>query len=366
MNIFIKESPKEVIELLNHYYHVLDNPSSIIRIINNLYDYNIDINSEKYENTLNLIKKIIDISKKRKKNIKEKNNFILDVSSMQNLYNLYILYLSISDKISHNNELLDYFKSLINECNCNYFISSVNNEIFFEFSFAENILKKNRAALALIYCIKKEYNKSISYSLKNEDKDTSIFIAKSISDPKKKKEIWLSIFNHFKSSGINIFEDIIKKSEGTLKIIDILPYLMGNVLLKDIKTELIDCINLYETKLKKLKINIKDYSKSADLLDRKINKISEKSRNSLRFQFDGVCCAICLKNLKEMNFYLFPCRHAFDFDCLMNTLINYETKKIGDEIFMKKMKEIKKIINQIKEFNLKKKIGKKLKKKLKK
>ena len=42
----------------------------------------------------------------------------------------------------------------------------------------------------------------------------------------------------------------------------------------------------------------------------------------------------------------------------------YETKKIGDEIFMKKIKEIKKIINQIKEFNLKKKIGKKLKKKI--
>lgn len=367
MNIFIKETPKETIKLVNDYYNCIESPSYLIRIFNNLYTYDAYANEEKYENTLNLIKKFTEMCKKNKKNFKVKNNYLLDLPTRQNLFNLYILYLSISDKMSHNNELLDYFKSIINECiknNSNYFISDISDQILFDFSFVQNILKNNRAALALIYCLKKEYNKSISYSLMNEDKETSIFIAKSISDRKKKKEIWLAIFNHFKSKGIDIIEELMNKSEGVLKIIDILPHLMGNVLLKDIKSDLIDCMNLCETKLKKLKINIKDYSNSVDVLDRTINKVSENGRNSLRFQFDGVCCAVCLKNLKESDFYLFPCRHAFDFECLMNSLFYYDRKRIGDETFKSKMKEIKNVINKIKEkreFNMKKKAEMKMK-----
>ena len=56
-----------------------------------------------------------------------------------------------------------------------------------------------------------------------------------------------------------------------------------------------------------------------------------------------------------MNFYLFPCRHAFDFDCLTNLLFYYDTKKIGDETFKKKMIGIKQLIHEIKQLNLRKK-----------
>lgn len=357
INIFIKESPKEVIELISKYYYLIENPLDIIKIINNINIYDNDIFEENFENILNLIKKLIDVSKKNNnKNVKDNNNIVYDLGTKKGLYNLYILYLTLSIKEAHLNELLNYFKSLVNQCykSNNYYINNNDDQILFDFTFAEKILI-SKSAIALLYCLKKEYNKSISISLDYEDKNTSIFIANSISDPKLKKEIWLQIFNHFKSSDIDIIEEILNKSGGVLKILDILPHLMGNVHLKDIKNDLISSVNSYESNLKKLKDKIKDYGKSVDLLSREINTISNNRQNSLRFKFEGIYCAICLKNLKELNFYLYPCRHAFDFDCLMNTLFYFDTKKIGDDYFMKKMLGIKQLINEIKELNLRKK-----------
>ena len=359
VNIFIKESPKEVIQLLNKYYYLIEKPSEIVRIITNINIYKNDVYEEYFDNVLILIKKLINLTKKNK-NINDINKKdIYDLSLKENLYNLYILYLSISVKVDHYNELLNYLKSLVNNSNPKnnyYFNNNIDNTIYFEYSFVINILKQSRSALALIYCLKKEYNRSISISLSYGDRNTSIFIANSISDPKKKKEIWLEIFNHFKSyQEIDIFEDIINQSQGVLKILDILPHLMGNMQLGNIKSDLKNCINLYESKLKKLRINIKEYSLSTDLITQKLNIVSNEGKKSLKLNFDDVNCTICLRNLKEMNFYLFPCRHAFDFDCLTNLLFYYDTKKIGDETFKKKMIGIKQLIHEIKQLNLRKK-----------
>ena len=358
INIFIKESPKEGIKLIDQYYYLIENPIDIIRIINNINIYDNNIYEENYENILNLIKKLINVTKKSNRNIKDKlNDAFYDLSFKQNLYNLYILYLSISKKLEHYNELLDFLKSLVNNLiikNNYYNINNIDTQIYFEFTFAQNTFKKSKSCLALIYCLKKEYNKSISFSLSNEDKETSIFIANTISDPKKKKEIWLEIFNHFKSTNINIIKDILNKSDGVLKILDILPHLMGNIQVKKIKNDLKNCINQYEQKLKKLKLNIKDYGVSVDVLSQKVNKIN-KGEKFLKISFKEIECAICFRDLKELNFYLFPCRHAFDFDCLINTLFYYDSQNIGDEMFKRKILGIKQLINEIKRLNLRKK-----------
>ena len=354
-NIFIKESPKEVIELVTNYYYLIEKPSEIIKIINKINIYDNNIFEENYENILALIKKLINVSKKSERKVNNENN-LYDLSTKQNLYNLYILYLSMSIKTREYDELLDYLKTLVSNTKNDFFnFNNTLNKIYFDFSFVTNILKKSKSALALLYCLKKEYNKSISISLSNEDKDTSIFIANSISDPKKKKEVWLSIFNHFKTSKMNVIEEILNKSGGVLKILDILPHLMGDVHLKDIKNDLKNCINIYETKLKKLKIHIKDYGVSIDFLNQKVEKIGKNGQKSLKLKFEEINCAICLRNLKDLNFYLFPCRHAFDFDCLMNTLLYFDTKNIGDEFYKRKLLGIKQLINEIRQLNLRKK-----------
>ena len=82
------------------------------------------------------------------------------------------------------------------------------------------------------------------HSFKCTNETISVFIASSISNPKKKKEIWLAVFNHYKSLGMKKVEEILQKSKGILTITDILPHLMDNVQLKDIEINLNKCIHI--------------------------------------------------------------------------------------------------------------------------
>ena len=347
INIFVKQSPKQVIELLDEYYYLIENPKDIISIIINMDEiYNNKMDDETFENILSLIKKLISLSEKNRKGEELK----LDDSVRQNLYNLYILYLSKAYKDEYIKELNNYLKTLIKEMNkpSNKYSFNKNNEqtkIYFDFSFAENLFKKNKSALALLFCLKKQYYKSISYAFKCSDKKISVFIANSIPDPKKKKEIWLSVFNNYKSDGIQIIEEILKESKGVLTITDILPHLMGNVQLKDIETNLNKYIDEYEIKLRKLKSNIKDFAKSEEILDKKISKVNNYGKKSLKIKLEEINCSICLRNLQENNFFLFPCKHAFDLDCLINLLFYFDNKRIGDENFKKRMRSIKGILD---------------------
>ena len=156
----------------------------------------------------------MQVSKNYRKD--EINSLIFDEASKQNLFSLYVLYLSKSVREIHFEELNNYLMQLIKDMN-RYYIS---NKTYFEFSFAEHLFKNNKSALALLYCLKKQYNKSILHSFKCTNETISVFIASSISNPKKKKEIWLAVFNHYKSLGMKKVEEILQKSKGILTITD--------------------------------------------------------------------------------------------------------------------------------------------------
>ena len=68
----------------------------------------------------------------------------------------------------------------------------------------------------------------------------------------------------------------------------------------------------------------------------------------LKVKSKEINCSICLKNLNQENFYLFPCRHAFDFSCIINLLFSYDKKEIEDENFKNKMSTINSIFEIIK------------------
>ena len=142
-------------------------------------------------------------------------------------------------------------------------------------------------------------------------------------------------------------EEILQKSKGILTITDILPHLMDNVQLKDIEINLNKCIDDYEIKLKRLKKSIKEYSKSEEIINKKIGKQANNGQKCLKVKSKEINCSICLKNLNQENFYLFPCRHAFDFNCIINLLCSYE--EIEDEDFKNKMASINAIFESIKQ-----------------
>ena len=187
----------------------------------------------------------------------------LSKSAISNLHNLYILILSLSEKPEHKKEVIEYLKGplyTIPQKNTYLNITLYNKEIYIDLNFAQKILKNNFCALALVYCLMKRYNESILIALEHNEKDIAIFIAQNIKDEKIKKDIWLRIFKYFKTNNFADAKNILESSRGVLKIEDILPFMMDDVKLEELKTDLQACINVYENGVTKLKQEINEYN----------------------------------------------------------------------------------------------------------
>ena len=88
------------------------------------------------------------------KNDQNKKDKISD-SSINNLHNLYILILSLSEKPEHKKEVIEYLKGpLYTNSQKNSYLNIImhNKDIYIDLNFAQKILKNNYSALALVYC----------------------------------------------------------------------------------------------------------------------------------------------------------------------------------------------------------------------
>ena len=343
-NYFMKESPNKLINLFEKELISEINQDDIIKVIINS-DIKEQVNSGHYEIILNYIRKLI--KKNIMNNDKDKNNTI-SKSTINNLHNLYILILSLSEKPEHKKEVIEYLKGPLytfSQKNSYLNITLYNKEIYIDLNFAQKILKNNYSALALVYCLMGRYNESILIALEHNEKDIAIFIAQNIKNEKIKKDIWLRIFKYFKTNNFADAKNILESSCGVLKIEDILPFMMGDVKLEELKNDLQACINFYEKGVTQLKQEINDYNQSTEIIKKEIFKIQKKSTF---VNYTQIKCEKCQKDILGNKFFLFPCGHIFDTNCLIKILDDYEQKNIGDEIFKQKIKRIKDLKEKIK------------------
>lgn len=160
----------------------------------------------------------------------------------------------------------------------------------------------------------------------------------------KLKKIYLSIFKYFKTNNFADAKNILESSNGVLKIEDILPFMMDNVKLEELKTDLQSCINYYEDGVNQLKQEINDYNKSTEIIKQDIIQIKKKSTF---INYTQLKCEKCQKDIKGNKFFLFPCGHIFDTNCLIRILIDYDKKNIGDSAFKSKIGVIKELREKI-------------------
>ena len=350
-NYFMKESPSKTINLFEKELISDVKQNEIIKVIIDS-DIKTEVKSGNYEIILNYVRKLI--KKNIVKNDKEKNN-IISQSSINNLHNLYILILSLSEKPEHKKEVIEYLKGpLYNISQKNTYLNVVinNKEIYIDLNFAQKILKNNYSALALVYCLMGRYNESILIALEHNEKDIAIFIAQNIKDEKIKKDIWLRIFKYFKTNNFADAKNILENSCGVLKIEDILPFMMDDVKLEELKTDLQACINFYEKGVTQLKQEINDYNKSTEIIKKEIFNIQKKSTF---VNYTQIKCEKCQKDILGNKFFLFPCGHIFDTSCLIKILDDYDQKNIGDKNFKEKIEKIKSLREKIKILEEKKK-----------
>ena len=110
--------------------------------------------------------------------------------------------------------------------------------------------------------------------------------------------------------------------------------MMDDVKLEELKTDLQDCINVYENGVTQLKKEINNYNQSTEIIKKEIFNIQKKST---------------FINYTQINkFFLFPCGHIFDTSCLIKILDDYDQKNIGDQTFKEKINKIKNLREKIK------------------
>jgi hypothetical protein len=342
----MKKSPKKTINLLEKEFISETSQDDIVKVIIDS-DIKQEIKKGNYDIILNYIRKLIKKNIMNSSNSGNNNKNDISPSTINNLHNLYILFLSLSDKPEHKNEVIEYLKGPMYSYSTknNYLnVTLSNKEVHIDLNFAQKILQKNYCALALVYCLMGRYNESILIALEHNEKDIAIFIAQNIKEDKIKKDIWLRIFKYFKTNNFADAKNILESSMGILKIEDILPFMMDNVKLEELKTDLQACINFYEEGVQQLKQEINDYNQSTEIIKKDIYKIQKKSTY---INYTQIKCEKCQKDIMGAKFFLFPCGHIFDTFCLIQILIDYDEQNIGDEFFRIKVNNIKALREKI-------------------
>ena len=346
IDIFLEKSVKKSVKILENIIFSQNEQNEIVRVLMgpNYKKYFEDENN--FNLMLNYLRKII-----KESSSSDKQN--------KNINNLYLLFLSLSNNKENHKEIVDYLKGPLNTYTLNnnkMNISFTNKKVLIDLSFAEKILSNIPPALALIYFFMQKYEESIKVALDNEEYKLAILITQNISNEEKQKKIWITLFNFFKKNKKYSPKNILEFSNGIINVEDILPFMDDETKLQDIKTDLQECIDIYEDGVSHLKEKIVTFNKSNKNI-REVIYILNKRK--IDCEHSKIKCHECQNNITENKFFLFPCGHMFDADCLVKLLIEYDASGIGGEELKGKVKAVRSLSEKIMNMQKKKTTNKK-------
>ena len=346
IDIFLEKSVKKSIKILKNIIFSQNEQNEIVRVL-------MGPNYKKYfedENNFNLILNYL------RKIIKESSS---SDKQNKNINNLYLLFLSLSNNKENHKEIVEYLKGPLNTYTLNnnkMNISFTNKKVLIDLSFAEKILSNIPPALALIYFFMQKYEESIKVALDNEEYELAILITQNISNEEKQKKIWITLFNFFKKNKKYSPKNILEFSNGIINVEDILPFMDDETKLQDIKTDLQECIDIYEDGVSHLKEKIVTFNKSNKNIREDIYILNKRK---IDCEHSKIKCHECQNNITENKFFLFPCGHMFDADCLVKLLIEYDASGIGGEELKGKVKAVRSLSEKIMNMQKKKTTNKK-------
>ena len=99
----------------------------------------------------------------------------------------------------------------------------------------------------------------------------------------------------------------------------------------DFKDEICEALEEYSHQVDRLKVQMDDSARSAQLIQ---ISIADLSKRYAVIQA-GEACSICGYPLLTRQFYVFPCRHAFHADCLVGLL-----KEEGSAVLKRRINEV--------------------------
>uniref|UniRef100_A0A6B2KX76 Uncharacterized protein n=1 Tax=Arcella intermedia TaxID=1963864 RepID=A0A6B2KX76_9EUKA len=132
-----------------------------------------------------------------------------------------------------------------------------------------------------------------------------------------RKNLWLIIARHVVEKDKNIKKAMeYLKDTDLLKIEDVLPFFPDFELIDDFKDAIIAALQEYNRHLDSLKNEMKETTKSAELIREDIKSL----RNNFVHIEANDKCELCKFPILSNSFYLFPCGHTFHCHCLQDEM----------------------------------------------
>ncbi|EGG06619.1 uncharacterized protein MELLADRAFT_35979, partial [Melampsora larici-populina 98AG31] len=194
---------------------------------------------------------------------------------------------------------------------------------YYDLDYALRVCKNHGKlqSCGLIYGKMGLYESSVDLALQTGDLELAKLNAdKPDDDQLLRKKLWLKIAKyvvHHKQdikTAMNFLE-----STDLLKIEDILPFFPDFVVIDDFKEDICDALDHYSIHIQKLKQEMNESSKSAELIKTDLEKLS--NRFVIINQSDH--CQSCDEKLVTRAFYIFPCQHSFHADCLIKEVTQH-------------------------------------------
>ncbi|KAG8815007.1 hypothetical protein FRC17_000900 [Serendipita sp. 399] len=138
-------------------------------------------------------------------------------------------------------------------------------------------------------------------------------------DLRLKKKLWLKIAKYVVQDKKDIKSAMAFIRDTSLKIEDILPFFPDFVVIDDFKDEICLALEEYTKDIDKLRAEMDDATKSAELIKRDIANL----KNRFVTLEPGERCSSCSYPLFTRQFYVFPCQHCFHADCLIGLVKEY-------------------------------------------
>jgi vacuolar protein sorting-associated protein 18 len=212
------------------------------------------------------------------------------------------------------------------------YLRSQPNPPYYDVDFALRLcLQFHRVQSGVhIYKSMELYEQAVSLALDHGEFDLAMTIADSPDeDPLRRKKLWLSIAEKVISQqdGMKKYYlseicwinsralDLLQRCE-LLKIEDLVPLFPDFMAIDDFKDEICSALEEYSHQVDRLKQQMDDSARSSQSIQ---SSIADLSRGYAVIQA-GESCSICEYPLLSRQFYVFPCRHAFHADCLVNKL----------------------------------------------
>uniref|UniRef100_A0A060T7U8 ARAD1C30690p n=1 Tax=Blastobotrys adeninivorans TaxID=409370 RepID=A0A060T7U8_BLAAD len=169
-----------------------------------------------------------------------------------------------------------------------------------------------------IYSVIGMYEEALRLALKRNDNELAASIAdKPSNDPELRKTLWLEVAEHMvKQDGkFETAIDLLNRCE-LLKIEDLLPFFPDFTSISSFKRQVISSLEGYNDSISQLNKEMESSVATSNNLKEEIKKFQRR----YMIIEPGEGCAICNFPLATRRFYVFPCQHAFHFDCLLNAI----------------------------------------------